>query len=143
LGIHNKIDYVIDSKNKLSLYNLYIHQNEFQSRLSSDTSGLGLNSTGPNKLITIANRNTLIQQNIYNATLHGDHQLSDQFRFNWDGVYSVATRHMPDRTEFSYDANKTVNSSGVVTNEYDNNTTLTHHWENNTDRDISGYANLM
>lgn len=143
LGIHNKIDYAIDDKNKLSLYNLYIHQSEFESRLTSDTLGLGLNSTAQNKQITISNRSTLIQQTIYNSTLHGDHQLSDKFRFNWDGVYSVANRHMPDRTEFSYDVNRTVNNMGVVTNQFENNTTLTHHWENNKDRDISGYANLI
>ncbi|WP_183559840.1 TonB-dependent receptor [Mucilaginibacter sp. SP1R1] len=143
LGIHNKIDYVIDDKNKLSLYNLYIHQNEFESRLSSDTLGLGLNSTALNKQITLANRSTLTQQTIYNSTLHGEHVLSDQWRFNWDGVYSKATRNMPDRTEFSYDANKSLNSAGAVTAEQDNNTVLTHHWENNKDQDISGYANLI
>ncbi|MDN5289428.1 MAG: TonB-dependent receptor [Mucilaginibacter sp.] len=143
LGIHNKIDYVIDDKNKLSLYNLYIRQSEFESRLTSDTLGLGLNSTGLSKQITLSNRSTLTQQNIYNSTLHGDHILGDKWRFNWDGVYSVATRHMPDRTEFSYDANKSLNSAGAVTTEIDNNTQLTHHWENNRDRDISGYANLI
>jgi outer membrane receptor protein involved in Fe transport len=143
VGIHNKIDYVINDKNRLSLYNLYIHQNEFESRFTADTLGLGLNSTGLSKQITISNRSTLTQQNIYNSTLHGDHILGNQWRFNWDGVYSVSTRHMPDRTEFSYDANKTLNNSGAVTAEVDNNTSLTHHWENNRDRDISGYANLI
>ncbi|WP_184541757.1 TonB-dependent receptor [Mucilaginibacter sp. FT3.2] len=143
LGIHNKIDYVINDKNKISLYNLYIHQSEYESRLTSDTLGLGLNSTGLSKQITISNRSTLTQQNIYNSTLHGEHILGNQWRFNWDGVYSVATRHMPDRTEFSYDANKTLNNSGAVTAEVDNNTHLVHHWENNKDRDLTGYANLI
>ncbi|MCS3735871.1 TonB-dependent receptor [Mucilaginibacter dorajii] len=143
VGIHNKIDYVINDKNKLSLYNLYIHQSEFESRYTADTLGLGLNSTGLSKQITLSNRSTLTQQNIYNSTLHGDHILGNEWRFNWDGVYSVSTRHMPDRTEFSYDANKTLNNSGAVTAEVDNNTALTHHWENNRDRDISGYANLI
>jgi len=143
LGIHNKIDYVIDDKNKISLYNLYIHQNEYESRLSSDTLGLGLNSTAFSKQITLSNRSTLTQQTIYNSTLHGEHILNDEWKFNWDGVYSRATRNMPDRTEFSYDANKAINSAGAVTNEYDNNTVLTHHWENNKDQDISGYANLI
>ncbi|NOW94683.1 TonB-dependent receptor [Mucilaginibacter sp. SG564] len=143
LGIHNKIDYVFDNKNKISLYNLYIHQNEYESRLSSDTLGLGLNSTAFSKQITLSNRSTLTQQTIYNSTLHGEHLLGDEWKFTWDGVYSRATRNMPDRTEFSYDANKAINSAGAVTNEYDNNTVLTHHWENNKDQDISGYANLI
>ncbi|RAJ21026.1 TonB-dependent receptor [Pedobacter cryoconitis] len=143
LGIHNKIDYVIDRNNKLSLYNLYIHQNEFESRTGSDTLGLGLNSTAFSKQITMSTRNTLIKQDIYNATLHGDHKLSDKLRFNWDGAYSIASRHMPDRTEFSYDANQALNANHEVISEVDNNTKLTHHWENNTDKDIAGYGNLI
>ncbi|WP_299289466.1 TonB-dependent receptor [uncultured Mucilaginibacter sp.] len=143
LGIHNKIDYVINDKNRLSLYNLYINQNEFESRLTSDTLGLGLNSTGLSKQITIFNRSTLTKQTIYNSTLHGEHVLSNNLRFNWNSVYSNATRHMPDRTEFSYDANKALNSSGVVTTEIDNNTNLTHHWENNKDQDFAGYGNFV
>ncbi|RWY51208.1 TonB-dependent receptor [Mucilaginibacter gilvus] len=143
LGLHNKIDYVMNDKNKISLYNLYIHQNEYESRLTSDTLGLGLNSTNLSKQITLADRNTLTKQNIYNGTLHGEHIISDKFHLNWDGIYSVASRHMPDRIDFSYDANKSLNSLGQVTTEIDNNTKLTHHWENNRDRDLSGYANFF
>ncbi len=143
VGIHNKIDYAFNDKNKISLYNLYIHQSEFESRFTSDTLGLGLNSTGLSKQITISNRSMLTKQNIYNSTLHGEHWLGNQWRLNWDGVYSQATRHQPDRTEFFYDANKTLNNSGAVTAEVDNNTQLDHHWENNRDKDLSGYANLI
>ncbi|SEN45509.1 TonB-dependent receptor [Mucilaginibacter gossypiicola] len=143
VGIHNKIDYAINNNNKISLYNLYIHQSEFESRFTSDTLGLGLNSTGLSKQITISNRSMLTKQSIYNSTLHGDHWLGNEWRLNWDGVYSEATRHQPDRTEFFYDANKTLNNSGAVTAEVDNNTQLDHHWENNRDKDISGYANLI
>ena len=142
-GIHNKIDYVINDKNKISLYNLYIHQNEYESRQTSDTLGLGLNSTDLSKQVTISNRSTLTQQNIYNSTLHGDHILSNKLRFNWDGVYSYASRHMPDRTEFSYDANQALNASHQIVTEIDNNTQLTHHWENNKDQDVAGYGNLI
>lgn len=142
-GIHNKIDYVINGQNRISLYNLYIRQNEFESRLTSDTLGLGLNSTGLSKQITLSNRSTLTQQNIYNSTLHGDHVLGRNLTFNWNAVYSVASRHQPDRTEFSYDANKSLNTAGVVTTEIDNNTKLTHHWENNKDQDIAGYGNFV
>jgi len=142
-GLHNKIDYSISSKNKLSLYNLYIHQSEFESRYTSDTLGLGLNSTALNKQITISNRSQLTNQDIYNSTLHGDHAIADNLRFNWDGVYSIANRNQPDRTEFSYDANRSLNASGATTAEVDNNTKLTHHWENNKDQDVSGYGNFI
>ncbi len=143
LGIHNKIDYIFNSKNKISLYNLYIHQNEFESRITSDTLGLGLNSTLLNKQITLSNRSTLTRQDIYNSTLHGDHVLSNVVRFNWDGVYSIAKRNQPDRTEFSYDANRSLNAAGAITAEIDNNTKLTHHWESNKDQDVAGYGNFI
>lgn len=142
-GIHNKIDYAFNRNNKISLYNLYIHTNEYQSRQTADTLGLGLNSTLYNKQITISNRSTLTQQNIYNSTLQGDHQLADKVKFNWSAVYSYANRHQPDRTDFSYDANQTLNTSGNIAAELDNNTKLSHHWENNKDQDITGYANFM
>jgi len=142
-GIHNKIDFAIDKNNKISLYNLYLHTAEYQSRVTADTLGLGLNSTLYNKQITISNRSTLTQQNIYNSTLQGDHQLADKIKLNWSAVYSYANRHEPDRTEFSYDANQTLNSTGGISSELDNNTKLTHHWENNSDKDLSAYANLI
>jgi len=143
LGIHNKIDYTFNKNNKLSLYNLYIHTNEYQSRQTADTLGLGLNSTLYNKQVTISNRSTLTQQNIYNSTLQGDHWLSNGIKFNWSAVYSYANRHQPDRTDFAYDANQTLNTSGAIASELDNNTKLSHHWENNKDQDITGYANFM
>jgi len=141
-GINNKIDYIIDSKNKLSLFNMYLHTNEYQARLTSDTLGLGLNSTGLSKQITISNRSTFTQQTVYNGTLRGDHELNNQLHFDWDAVYSVATRNEPDRTDFSYDANNSLNSAGQVIASVNNNMALKHHWENNHDHDLAGYANL-
>jgi hypothetical protein len=142
-GIHNKIDYAFNKKNKISLYTLYLHTAEYQTRVTADTLGLGLNSTLFSKQITLSNRAAFTQQNIYNNTLQGDHQLADKIKFNWSAVYSYANRHQPDRTDFTYDANKTLNNSGAVTAEIDNNIKLSHHWENNKDQDLSAYANLI
>ncbi|WP_448702395.1 TonB-dependent receptor domain-containing protein [Mucilaginibacter sp. AW1-3] len=142
VGLHNKIDYVFNSKNKLSLYNLYLHTNEYQSRQTSDTLGLGLNSTALSKQITISDRSTFTQQTVYNGTLQGDHQLTDKLHADWNAVYSIAKRNQPDRTDFSYDANNSLNSSGALIASQDNNMALKHHWENNKDQDMAGYANL-
>lgn len=142
IGLNNKIDYVINNKNKLSLFNLFLHTDEYQSRQTSDTLGLGLNSTGLSKQITISNRSTFTKQTVYNGTLQGDHQLTDKLHFDWDGVYSIATRNEPDRTDFSYDANNTLNSSGQITAAVDNNMALKHHWESNSDHDLAGYGNF-
>jgi outer membrane receptor protein involved in Fe transport len=124
------------------LFNLFLHTAEYQSRQTSDTLGLGLNSTGLSKQITISNRSTFTTQTVYNGTLRGDHELSDKFHFDWDGVYSKATRNQPDRTDFSYDANNALNSSGQIISSVQNNAAISHHWESNSDQDLAGYANL-
>lgn len=141
-GINGKIDYVFNKQNKISFYNLYLHSSEYISRLTSDTLGLGLNSTAQSKQVTISDRNTFTKQNVYNGTLQGDHQLSNKLNFNWSGVYSIAKRDQPDRTDFSFDQNTVVNSAGMITKRDSNDVKLSHHWESNQDKDIAGYGNF-
>lgn len=38
IGINNKLDYIINSNNKISLYNLYLNMDEYQSRYTIDSS---------------------------------------------------------------------------------------------------------
>jgi outer membrane receptor protein involved in Fe transport len=141
-GLNGKVDYVFNKKNKISFYNLYVRSNEYISRLTADTLGLGLNSTAKSKQVTISDRNTYTKQTIYNGTLQGDHQLADKLKFNWSGVYSIAKREQPDRTDFSFDQNTVVNTSGLITSRDSNNVKLTHHWESNSDKDLAGYGNF-
>lgn len=143
IGLNGKVDYVFDKRNKISFYNLYLRSNEYISRVTSDTLGLGLNSTAQSKQVTISNRDTYTKQTVYNGTLQGEHQLTDKLRFNWSGVYSIATRHQPDRTDFSFDQNTAVNSIGMITSRDSNNLKLTHHWESNSDKDLAAYGNLI
>ena len=142
-GVNGKIDYIFNNKNKISFYNLYLHTNEYISRMTSDTLGLGLNSTAQSKQVTISNRSTYTKQNIYNGTLQGDHQLTDKLHFNWSAVYSIAKRDQPDRTDFEFDQNTSVNSVGMITGRDSDNVKLSHHWESNSDRDLAGYGNLV
>lgn len=142
VGLNGKIDYVFNKKDKISFYNLYLHSNEYISRLTSDTLGLGLNSTAQSKQVTISDRNTYTKQKLYSGTLQGDHQLSDKLNFNWSGVYSIASRNQPDRTDFSFDQNTAVNTSGMITSRDSNNVKLEHHWESNSDKDLAGYGNF-
>lgn len=141
-GVNAKVDYVFDKRNKISLYGMYLRSDEYIARLTADTLGLGLNSTAQSKQVTISDRSTYTRQNIYNATLQGDHQLADNFKFNWSGVYSLAKRDQPDRTDFSFDQNTAVNAQGAITSRDSNDLKLTHHWESNSDRDLAGYGNF-
>jgi len=103
LGFNNKWDYTINENNKISLYNLYIHMDEFQSRYSVDSS-LTTQRTGPGSgNVAVYNRSRWQIQSIYNSTLQGEHNLSGKLKFNWSAVYSLAKQNVPDQAEYEVD----------------------------------------
>jgi hypothetical protein len=110
LGLQNKIDYIFNARNKISLFNLYLHQNVYESRFTPDSSTAGLNSTATQTLVNPEYRSTWQIQNIYNATLQGDHILSNKVNVNWSGVYSIAKQELPDQATYNW--NEVVNYSG-------------------------------
>jgi hypothetical protein len=120
-GLHNKFDYVFNNRNQISLYNMYIHMNEFQTRSTYDSVYL-------NRLADYLMRSRTMRQSIYNSTLRGDHTLSSQFRLNWTGAYSIARNNMPDMAEYDY-------QSGVVQS--------TREWQRNKNQDLAGYLNMF
>jgi len=146
LGLQNKIDYIFNARNKISLFNLYLHQNVYETRFTPDSSTAGLNSTATKTSVNPEYRSTWQIQNIYNATLQGDHILSNKVNFNWSGVYSIAKQELPDQATFNW--NEVVNYSGgkidSISNVFPTGTenVTTHRWQHNTDQDWAGYANL-
>ncbi len=142
IGIHNKLDYVINEKNKISLYNLYLHMDEFQSRYTVDSS-LAIQRTGPGSgNVALLNRSRWQEQSIYNSTLSGDHQLSNLVKLNWSAVYSKATNAIPDWAEYETVHAVTTDASGKATETQTNLSTMSRRWLHNSDRDLSGYLNL-
>ena len=146
LGLQNKIDYIFNARNKISLFNLYLHQNVYETRFTPDSSTAGLNSTATKTSVNPEYRSTWQIQNIYNATLQGDHILSNKVNFNWSGVYSIAKQELPDQATFNW--NEVVMQSGgkidSISNVFPTGTenVTTHRWQHNTDQDWAGYANL-
>lgn len=140
LGINNKWDYVINSSNRISLFNLFVHMDEFQARYSIDSS-LTTQRTGPGSgNVAVFNRSRWQIQSIYNSTLQGDHQLSGVLKLNWSAVYSIAKQNVPDQAEFEYDnevKNNVVQASGNTV------AGMTRIWRNNSDQDLSGYVNFI
>jgi TonB dependent receptor/CarboxypepD_reg-like domain/TonB-dependent Receptor Plug Domain len=133
VGINNKFDYAINDKNKISLYNLYVHQDEYQSRYTVDSSASANVGT-----FDILNRSRSVKQSIYNSTLHGEHQVSNAFKVDWSAVYSVAKNSLPDWAEYDIS-----NSAAQAHNGYKGRvSTMTRQWLHNSDRDLSGYLNL-
>ena len=143
VGIHNKIDYIFNARNKISLYNLYLKTNEYQSRYSVD-SVLAIQRTGPGSgNVQITNRSRWQQQSIYNATLQGDHMLSNLFKLNWSAVYSNAVFALPDMADYAVDhAVFTDPSTGAVTTTQYITQKMSRIWSHNTDQDLSGYLNM-
>ena len=143
IALQNKIDYVFNNKNKISLFNLYVHQNEFQSRYTPDTT-VGTNSSATSKSVDVEYRSRWQIQDIYNATLQGDHQLSNQLKLNWSAVYSIAKSQVPDMATYDFNANVLYNAAGNIT-QIDSTTygtNMTRTWQHNSDQDYAGYLNL-
>jgi outer membrane receptor protein involved in Fe transport len=142
-GVHSKIDYVINSKNKISLYNLYMGMDEVQNRETIDTSlSIGRSGAGTGNTY-ILHRSRIQNQSIYNSTLQGEHTILGNFKLSWSGVYSLAKSETPDWSEYQtvrvvgYDSmgNQT-STPGVL------NTPFYRIWTRNSDKDLAGYLNL-
>jgi outer membrane receptor protein involved in Fe transport len=144
IGLQFKVDYIFNQRNKISLFNLYLHQNDLESRYTPDTT-VGLNSSSTQSQMTVENRSTWQIQDIYNATLHGEHQLNNKVKLDWNGVYSIAKKQLPEQAWYSFDA--TVTSSGGKVTQIDSNirqgsNILNYVWQHNKDQDLAGYLNL-
>ena len=144
IGLQNKIDYIFNSRNKISLFNLFLHQSDNEVRYTPDTT-VGLNSSPSQAQLSIENRSTWTIQNIYNATLQGTHQLSSRVKFDWSGVYSIAKKQLPDQSYYSFDA--TVSRANGKITSIDSSVKvdkglMTSIWQHNKDQDLAGYANL-
>jgi len=143
VGLQNKIDYVFNSRNKISLFNMYVHQNEYQTRFTPDTT-VGTNSSAASRSVDVEYRTRWQIQDIYNATLQGDHQINNQVKLNWSGVYSFAKNQVPDMATYDFNANVLFNANGAVTavDSSTYGTNMTRIWQHNTDQDWAGYLNL-
>lgn len=144
IGLQNKVDYIFNSRNRISLFNLFLHQVDNEVRYTPDTT-VGLNSSAAQSQLSIENRSTRQIQNIYNATLQGEHLLGGRFKFSWSGVYSIAKKELPDQSWYNFDA--TVKRTGGKVTEIDSTIKkdkglLTSVWQHNKDQDLAGYANL-
>ena len=147
IGVQNKIDYIFNDRNKLSLFNLYLHQDEYETRYTPDSSSAGLNSTATQTMVDPEFRSRWQIQDIYNGTLHGDHRLGNRVSVDWTGVYSYARQQIPDMATYTWQQFVYRTPSGKtdsITNYIPTGTSnvVTHRWQHNTDQDWAGYANM-
>lgn len=130
IGVNNKFDYKFNDKNKISLINIFVRLDDYQSRLISDTIAL-------NSLVDAQARTRWQYQSIYNSTLQGVHLLSDALKFDWSLAYSTANNHIPDQADFTheYPVTKTANSTDILQG-------MNRIWTRNSDKDYAAYLNL-
>ncbi|WEA03761.1 TonB-dependent receptor [Mucilaginibacter sp. SJ] len=141
-GLFSKVDYVIDNRNKLSLFNTYVNLTNIQVRDEKSTNfSTDYDPDKGNAQLGYSTRSRFTEQQIYSGTLRGDHKLfNDKLKVQWSAVYSSAENEVPNNT--------TISLNGVRENFVDrrtyltNGTSLTHRWERNTDEDKAGYLDL-
>jgi outer membrane receptor protein involved in Fe transport len=146
IGLHAKLDYRINPRNRISFYTVFMQLNSYESRMITDSSQTNrdptLKGTGD---VSYLSRSRTDLQSIYNATLQGQHNLSPHFSLDWTAAYSYAGQKMPDRAELTllntYD---TTGHQGQIAAAYPgpilNN--LVRIWQHNSDNDLSGFVNL-
>jgi TonB-dependent receptor len=142
-GLHSKIDYEFNPKNKISLYNLYLVMDEVENRESIDTSlSIGRDGVGTGNTYLMY-RSKIQNQSIYNSTLQGEHTILEDFKVTWSGVYSLAKSKSPDWSEYQtvqqvgFDVNHNHTSTPQVLN-----IPFYRIWTKNSDKDLAGYLNV-
>jgi hypothetical protein len=130
IGLNNKFDYKFNSRNKISLVNVFVRLDDYQTRRISDTIAL-------NSLVDAQLRTRWQYQTIYNSTLQGVHQLAEHTKFDWSLAYSQADNHVPDQADFTheYPITKTTSSVDILQG-------MDRIWTHNSDQDLSAYLNL-
>jgi TonB-dependent receptor len=136
LGLNLKLDYAFNSRNRISLYNLFMQLDDWQHRhvLTNQLTLVG--DVGNN------DRSVFRRQNIYNTTLQGDHTLAKKLKLNWSAVYSLAKSQTPDWNDQSLTYRTSKGLDGTITKSATYIDNVSHIWTHNEDRDLTGYLNL-
>ncbi len=132
LGIHAKLDYSFNNKNKLTFYNLFVQLDEAQHRNYHNPFSSGLIT------YDVHDRSRFTTQKIYNTSLRGDHALTQKLKLDWTVAYSMATSNTPAWSDmnvrYRYDNTGTLVSTVLLP--------VSQQWTNNSDKDYTSYVNL-
>ena len=128
-GINAKLDYRLNKNNKISLFNTYVHLDDYQTRFIWDTVAL-------NSVVDNSQRSQWTFQSINNTTLQGEHKLSNSDKLDWSLAYSLAKSKTPDQTSFTHEYAIVATSLTA-----DKLQSMSRIWTSNTDKDVSAYLN--
>ena len=131
LGLHAKLDYALNARNRLSLYSLFTRLDDAQ-HLHIVTNDLGTGGDVP-----IQDRSRFQRQQLWSEALQGDHALLSRLKLNWSAVYGRATFDLPDQTGVTI-----VRATAANTQQGTFVKSSSHVWQRSLDQDVAGYANL-
>jgi len=135
-GANLKLDYAFNRSNKIGLLGLFMQLDDYQHRnIYSNT----LTMVGD---VGISDRSVFRRQNIYNATLQGDHSLTEKLIMKWSAVTSLATSKTPNWTDLSTTYNTTTDVEGHPITSVTYIDGVAHTWTHNEDQDYTGYLNF-
>ena len=130
LGLHAKLDYALNDRNRFSLYSLLTRLDDAQQRHSTAI----LSSAGD---VPSSDFSRFRRQQLWSEALQGDHQLTTRLRLNWSAVYGRATFDTPDQTSIGI-----VRATSANTQQGTFVSSNSHVWQRSLDQDVAGYANL-
>ncbi|MDI9868717.1 TonB-dependent receptor [Flectobacillus roseus] len=139
LGLHAKLDFILNSRTKLQWYNAFMNLQNWQVRQTktTDFSSGGYDPVAGNAGLGFSTRLRYTRQSIFNSTLQAKHQLATNLSVNWSAVYSLATNAVPENTSVNFLGKR---EKFVETLTYP--TESARRWEHNNDQDIAVYANV-
>jgi outer membrane receptor protein involved in Fe transport len=139
-GLHIKTDYMLGAKHSFDWYNAYIGAEKYQVRQSTKTNfSFNYNPEAGDLDLSYQTRLSSNMQDLLVSSLHGKHALGRQLTFTWAGMYSIAKNQDPERSYLNLDRIQL----GDIVNVYPDADGSTIEWANNSDRDITGFGNLI
>ena len=131
IGLHAKLDYVLNVRNRISLYSLLVRLDDAQHRY------IVTNDLGTGGDVPVQDQSRFQRQQLWSETLQGDHTLLPRLTLNWSAVYGRATFETPDQTTVGL-----VRATAANTQQGTFVQSNTHLWQRSLDQDVAGYANL-
>lgn len=141
-GFHARLDYDLNPRNHIGLYQVYASQQDIESRYRVDTNLNQARTIPGTGRITISDRSRIHLQHLYNASLRGDHQLDPHLSLKWITAWSVATGLYPDWSELSAGTARLEEAGGQITQLPLLLNPLTRIWLRNKETDRSAYLYL-
>jgi len=128
-GLNGKLDFQINPRNKISYTFTYVRLDDQQTRVIFDTVAL-------NSLVNNSQRSSWQYQSILNNTLQGLHKTGKSSRIDWSLVFSTASNHLPDQSEFTHQY--AIVSTNLTSDKLQG---MTRIWMHNKDNDLSAFLN--